>query len=212
MLKIKGQFLGMDLDDTAFIPAARAIELFNRSSLNEIDVAVAEGVSSASVAAAIKRMMIGSSWAGEISPSSRKKKCSPVCRAFSMVLNHGWCSRRHLLFVGGVGIATMMTITVSERTSEIGLLVALGARRRTILGLFLSEAVALAALGGFIGLIAGIGLAQLIRLFVPVLPVHTPLVFVLVAEVLAMVIGLLAGVLPARQTMQLNPVDALRGE
>jgi putative ABC transport system permease protein len=80
------------------------------------------------------------------------------------------------LLVGGVGIVTIMTIAVTERTNEIGLMVALGARRRTILGLFLGEAVALAAIGGLVGLLLGIGLAQLIGLFVPALPVHTPLV------------------------------------
>ncbi|MDO9449295.1 MAG: FtsX-like permease family protein, partial [Rugosibacter sp.] len=116
------------------------------------------------------------------------------------------------LFVGGVGIVTMMTISVSERTAEIGLLVALGARRRTILSLFLSEAVALAAVGGLIGLVLGVGIAQVIHLAVPALPVHTPFLFVLVAEALAIVIGLAAGVLPARRAAQLNPVDALRAE
>jgi len=212
VLESKGQFLGMDLDDTAFIPAARAIELFNRSSLNEIDVAVAEGVSSASIAEAIKRMMIARHGREDFTIITQEEMLTSLSSILDVLTMAVGALGGISLFVGGVGIATMMTITVSERTSEIGLLVALGARRRTILGLFLSEAVALAALGGLIGLIAGIGLAQLIRLFVPVLPVHTPLVFVLVAEVLAMAIGLLAGVLPARRAMQLNPVDALRGE
>jgi putative ABC transport system permease protein len=116
------------------------------------------------------------------------------------------------LLVGGVGIVTIMTIAVSERTGEIGLLVALGAPRRTILGLFLGEAVALSALGGAIGLVLGMGLAQLIHLAVPALPVHTPLTFVLLAEVVAIAIGLLAGVLPARRAARLDPVEALRAE
>jgi putative ABC transport system permease protein len=105
-----------------------------------------------------------------------------------------------------------MTIAVTERTNEIGLLVALGARRQTILGLFLGEAVTLAAIGGVIGLVLGIGLSQLIRLVFPALPVHTPLSFILLAECLAMVIGLIAGVMPARNASRLNPVDALRTE
>jgi putative ABC transport system permease protein len=116
------------------------------------------------------------------------------------------------LLVGGVGIVTIMTIAVTERTNEIGLMVALGARRRTILGLFLGEAVALAAIGGVVGLLLGIGLAQLIGLFLPALPVHTPLSFVLLAEALAAAIGLAAGVLPARRAAKLDPVEALRTE
>jgi putative ABC transport system permease protein len=116
------------------------------------------------------------------------------------------------LLVGGVGIATIMTITVSERTGEIGLMVALGAPRRTILGLFLGEAVVLSALGGLIGLLLGFGLAQLIHLAVPALPVHTPISFVILAETIAIVIGLIAGVLPARRAARLDPVEALRAE
>jgi putative ABC transport system permease protein len=94
----------------------------------------------------------------------------------------------------------------------VGLLVALGAPRGTILGLFLGEAVALSALGGLAGLALGIGLAQLIALLVPALPVKTPFSFVLIAEGVAILIGLLAGVLPARRAARLDPVDALRAE
>jgi hypothetical protein len=72
--------------------------------------------------------------------------------------------------------------------------------------------VALAAIGGLVGLLLGIGLAQLIGLFVPALPVHTPLSFVLLAEALAAAIGLAAGVLPARRAALLDPVEALRTE
>ncbi|MDP2108096.1 MAG: FtsX-like permease family protein, partial [Rhodocyclaceae bacterium] len=114
--------------------------------------------------------------------------------------------------VGGVGIVTIMTIAVTERTNEIGLLKALGAQERTILGIFLGEAVALSAIGGAFGLILGIGLAQLLHLLVPALPVETPLSFVVLAEVVAIIIGLLAGVLPARRAARLNPVEALRAD
>jgi len=116
------------------------------------------------------------------------------------------------LLVGGVGIVTIMTISVTERTNEIGLLVALGARRQTILGLFLSESVMLAALGGIFGLLLGIGVAQLLRLAVPTFPVHTPWSFALGALVMSAVIGLLAGVLPARSASHLDPIEALRAE
>ena len=116
------------------------------------------------------------------------------------------------LLVGGVGIVTIMTIAVAERTGEIGLLVALGAKRATVLRLFLGEAIVLSAVGGVLGLAIGVALAQLVRLAVPALPVHTPLMFVVLAELVAVVIGLLAGVLPARRASLLDPVQALRAE
>ena len=198
IMESKGQFLGIDLDDTAFIPAARALEMFNREGLNEIDLAVAEGVPSASVVAAARELIKARHGRDDVTIISQEEMLSTL----------GGIS----LLVGGVGIVTIMTIAVTERTNEIGLMVALGARRRTILGLFLGEAVALAAIGGLVGLLLGIGLAQLIGLFVPALPVHTPLSFVLLAEALAAAIGLAAGVLPARRAAMLDPVEALRTE
>ncbi len=208
----KGQFLGIDLDDTAFIPAGRAQELFNREGCDEINLAAAEGVPAAQVAERIRRQLIerhGREDFTIVTQEEMLKTLSSILDVLTLAVGAlGGIS----LLVGGVGIVTIMTIAVSERTSEIGLLVALGASRRTILGLFLGEAVALSALGGALGLALGIGLAQLIHVAVPALPVHTPLSFVLLAEGIAIAIGLLAGVLPARRAAGLDPVEALRTE
>jgi putative ABC transport system permease protein len=212
VLAPKGQFLGIDLDDTAFIPTARAQELFNREGVDEINIAAEEGVSSAIVASRVKAQLIerhGREDFTIVTQEDMLKTLSNILNVLTMAVGAlGGIS----LLVGGVGIVTIMTIAVTERTSEIGLLVALGARRRTILALFLGEAVALSALGGIFGLILGIGLAQLIHVALPALPVHTPLSFVLLAEGIAIAIGLAAGVLPARNAARLDPVDALRTE
>ena len=116
------------------------------------------------------------------------------------------------LLVGAIGIVTIMTIAVNERTREIGLLRALGASRGQILGLFLGEAMILAAIGGFSGLAFGLGLARLLNLLLPALPVHTPWLYALLAEISAVLIGLAAGVLPARRAARLDPVTALHTE
>ncbi|MCK4705377.1 MAG: FtsX-like permease family protein, partial [Gammaproteobacteria bacterium] len=116
------------------------------------------------------------------------------------------------LVVGGVGILTIMTIAVKERISEIGLLTALGAERRQILMLFLTEAMLLSALGGVLGLILALSIAELIHFAAPGIPVHTPWHFVVMAEALAIIVGLFAGVVPARRAANMNPVDALRTE
>jgi putative ABC transport system permease protein len=208
----KGQFLGIDLDDTAFIPAARGQELFNREGVDEINLAAEEGIPSALVAERLKAHLIerhGREDFTIVTQEEMLKTLSNILNVLTMAVGAlGGIS----LLVGGVGIVTIMTIAVTERTGEIGLLVALGARRRTILALFLGEAVALSALGGIVGLALGIGLAQLIHLALPALPVHTPLSFVLLAEGIAIAIGLLAGVLPARRAARLDPVEALRAE
>ncbi|MCF8149110.1 MAG: ABC transporter permease [Burkholderiaceae bacterium] len=212
IMEPKGQFLGIDLDDTAFVPAARALEMFNRAGLNEINVAAAEGIASASVVAAVKEVMKARHGSEDVTIVSQEEMLETLGGILDVLTMAVGALGGISLLVGGVGIVTIMTIAVTERTNEIGLLKALGARQQTILGLFLGEAVALAAIGGLVGLLLGMGLAQLISFFVPALPVHTPLSFVLLAEALAAAIGLAAGVLPARRAAQLDPVEALRTE
>jgi putative ABC transport system permease protein len=105
-----------------------------------------------------------------------------------------------------------MIIAVNERTAEVGLLRALGAGRRQILALFIGEAVVLASIGGLAGLVIGTGGAWLLGVAVPALPTHTPWSYVVLAELLAAVIGLAAGVLPAVRAANLDPIEALRAE
>ncbi len=212
VLETKGQFLGIDLDDTAYIPAARALELFNRDGLMEIHVAYAEGVPAAQVSSAIKQTLTARHGREDFTITTQEDMLRTLSKILDILTMAVGALGSISLLVGGVGIVTIMTIAVTERTGEIGLLVALGAPRRTILGLFLGEAVALSALGGLMGLVLGIGLAQLIHLLLPALPVHTPLSFVLLAEGVAIAIGLVAGVMPARRAAQLDPVEALRAE
>jgi putative ABC transport system permease protein len=212
VMEAKGQFLGIDLDDTAYVPAARAMELFNREGLNEINISVAEGVPAASVVEAAKELIKARHGRDDVTIISQEEMLATLGGILNVLTMAVGALGGISLLVGGVGIVTIMTIAVTERTNEIGLMVALGARRQTILGLFLGEAVALAAIGGLVGLLLGIGMAQLINFFVPALPVHTPLSFVLLAEGLASAIGLAAGVLPARRAALLDPVEALRTE
>jgi len=195
-----------------FILTARALELYNREGLMRIHLTYREGLAAADVAAAVKSALAARHGREDFTLTTQED----MLRTLSKILNVLTMAVGALggisLLVGAVGIVTIQTIAVAERTHEIGLLKALGARERTILGLFLSEAVALAALGGVLGLMLGIGIAELAHLVFPALPVQTPLSFVLLAEGVAVVIGLLAGVLPARNAARLDPVEALRAE
>jgi putative ABC transport system permease protein len=113
------------------------------------------------------------------------------------------------LLVGGVGVSNIMLVSVSERTREIGLRKALGARTRDVTLQFLFEAVALTGLGGLIGLGAGVGLATLIAAVAPV-PAEVTGWSVALALGVSVVVGLVFGVLPARRAGRLDPVEALR--
>lgn len=208
----KGQFLGIDLDDTAFIPAERALELYNRDGLMEINVIYAENAASSKVASAIKERLILRHGREDFTITTQEDMLETLSNILNILTAAVGALGAISLLVGAVGIVTIMTISVTERTNEIGLLMALGAERRTVLGLFMGESIMLSLLGGVLGLFVGVGIAQLLRLALPALPVHTPWVFVFGALVISAVIGLAAGVAPAIRASRLNPVDALRAE
>jgi len=116
------------------------------------------------------------------------------------------------LLVGAVGIITIMTIAVSERVTEIGLLRALGAERKMIFKLFLFEALTLSAAGGLIGVLAGIGLVGLISSLLPALPTELAWSYIVAAFMLSFLIGIISGVMPAIKAARLDPLEALHSE
>ena len=115
------------------------------------------------------------------------------------------------LLVGGIGVMNIMLVSVTERTREIGLKKALGARKRRILGQFLTEASVLTSIGGIIGVGAGIGLAQIVSKFAEV-PVAISGVSIVISVVFSMAVGIVFGLIPSVKAANLNPIDALRYE
>ncbi len=211
-MESKGQMLGFDLDDAVWIPTAKALAMFNRESLMEIDVLYKEGSSAEDVSDQIKKILIARHGTEDFTITTQEKMLEVLGKILNILtLAVGGLGGISLL-VGGVGILTIMTIAVNERTNEIGLLRALGSEKNQILGIFLGEAVILASMGGLAGLVLGVGGAWLLGFLVPALPTHTSWTYIIAAELLAAGIGLLAGVLPARRAAALNPVDALRSE
>ncbi len=115
------------------------------------------------------------------------------------------------LLVGGIGVMNIMLVSVTERTSEIGLKKAIGARKRTILSQFLTEAAVLTSLGGIIGVLAGIGLSQAISKIAEV-PVGISVPAIIGSVIFSTLIGLVFGFMPSIKASNLNPIDALRHE
>ena len=115
------------------------------------------------------------------------------------------------LLVGGIGVMNIMLVSVTERTSEIGLKKAIGAKKRRIRWQFLTEAAVLTSLGGIVGVASGVGLAELISHMMQI-PVAISIPAILVAVLFSMLIGVIFGLLPAIKAANLNPIEALRRE
>jgi putative ABC transport system permease protein len=212
VMESKGQMLGFDLDDSVYIPTASGLELFDRQGLQEIDALYSEGAPVDEAVAGIKRILIARH-GGEDFTIVTQQQMLDVLGSIVDVLTLGVAALGGIsLLVGGVGIFTIMTIAVSERTAEIGLLRAIGATRRRVAQFFLSEAILLAGLGGLLGLAVGFAVVMLAGVAVPGLPVGLSPLYSGIAEAIAILIGLVAGVLPARHAARLEPLDALRTE
>ena len=113
------------------------------------------------------------------------------------------------LLVGGIGVMNIMLVSVTERTAEIGLKKAIGAKKKRILWQFLTESAVLTSLGGIIGVVSGIVMAQLISAMTQI-PVAISVPAIVIAVVFSTLIGVLFGMLPAVQAANLNPIEALR--
>ena len=209
----KGQLLGFDIDDAAYIPVAAAQELFNRDDLLEIDVLFRHAAESGSVVEAIRRLVTSRHDDEEdftiVTQTEMLDTADRILGVVSLaVTGIGAIS----LIVGAIGVLTIMWISVGERTAEIGLLKALGATPREILAIFLSEATMLSLAGGIFGVSAGYGLAMAIQLLFPGLAFSTPIAYVAAALLTSVAVGVLSGVLPARRATRLDPIESLHAD
>jgi putative ABC transport system permease protein len=116
------------------------------------------------------------------------------------------------LLVGGIGVMNIMLVSVTERTAEIGIRKALGARRRDITNQFLFEAMTLTFLGGMLGVVLAIGISKLIMFLFPSLPASIPMWAVTTGVTVSTGVGLIFGVWPARKAARLDPIECLRYE
>jgi len=115
------------------------------------------------------------------------------------------------LMVGGIGVMNIMLVSVTERTREIGVRKAIGAKRSNIILQFLTEAMSLSGIGGVVGVIVGVGLGLLLNTAFS-FPVTLPIFWVVIGFVVSVSVGLISGMYPAIKAARLDPIEALRYE
>lgn len=213
IMEKKGRFLTFDLDDSAYIPVANAMDLFNVTELNEIDVLASSTDAVPYVADGLKSLLMARHRGNEdFTITTQTQMMDTFGKIIGIITMAVSAIAGISLFVGAIGILTIMWISVNERSGEIGLLRALGLTHGEVELLFLLEAAVLALMGGIAGLAVGIGTGVLLRLVVPGFPLSPRLDAAVAAILMSVIVGFLSGWLPARRAARLDPVEALRAE
>jgi putative ABC transport system permease protein len=217
VMKSKGDQGWFNPDDQVIVPYTTAMkQLFGLDHLREIDVQAADGANlddlQAKLAALLRkchRLQDGAPDDFNVRNQAEfVQAATEVTQTFTILL--GGIASISLL-VGGIGIMNIMLVTVTERTREIGIRKAIGAKERNILLQFLIESVIISGLGGLIGVGAGVGGAALIGRF-SAFTTTVELSSILLALSFAVAVGIFFGLYPARRAAKLDPVEALRYE
>ena len=210
VLAPEGESIGVDFDEMVIVPVASAQALFDTQSLFRILVESKSREAMPKAVTDIKKI-IQLRHEGEdditiITQDSVIGAFNKILVALTIAVG---CIGGISLLVAGILVMNVMLVSVTQRTAEIGLLKALGASQAQVQWLFLAEAVLLSLVGAIIGLLLGQLAIALLQLVYPTFPVELPTWGLVSALVVAIVTGLLFGVLPARKAAQLDPVSAL---
>jgi putative ABC transport system permease protein len=207
----KGQLLGIDIDDAAYVPVASACNLFHHDGVTHFDVLFSEHARVDRVVGGVRATLKRRHGNEEdFTITTQTEMLDVLDRVLGVVSLAVVAIAAISLVVGGIGVLTVMWISVGQRTSEVGLIKALGATERQVQLVFLLEAVMLSAAGGVVGLALGLGIATGAQQLVPGLRLEAPAIYIGLALLVSAAVGVVAGVVPARRAARLDPVGALR--
>lgn len=206
----KGTSLGMDMDDVVIVPVPTAMELLNRDGLFEILVEVNAFQEVGRAQEEVKAILTERHGEEDFTIMTQ----GAVASAFGDILAALGLALGGIaavsLSVAGIGVMNVMLVSVSERTGEIGLWKAVGARRSQIVVAFLAEALVISSIGSLVGTLLGLLGAQALAKLIPGFPAITPLWAVMAAVGVATGVGTTFGVLPARRAAAVTAVEALQ--
>lgn len=211
VLEPRGEQLGIDMDDVVIVPVATAMKMLDRSGLYRLLIQARSHADLGRVKDEVQRLLAERHREQDVTVITQ----DAVVSAFGAILDALTMALAGIasvsLAVAGVGIMNVMLVSVSERTREVGLLKAIGAGRSQILAAFLAEAVLISGAGGLLGLALGFGAVGVLVAIYPALPAAPPSWAVAAALALAVAVGAVFGVLPARRATRLDPAQALAG-
>ncbi|HYO13766.1 MAG TPA: ABC transporter permease [Thermoanaerobaculia bacterium] len=220
VMEDKGQFLGQNRNDLLFLPFDAALSVFGRNAGDQVSLNIqaesAEAVEE--VRDGIERVLrrrhgIGAGEEDDFQIIEQDELLDVVSTVLGSVTAVVGGIVSIALLVGGIGIMNIMLVSVTERTREIGVRKAVGARRQDVLVQFLIEAVTLSLVGGAIGLALGYGAGLLAASLIPNFPpAHVPVWAVALAFGFSALVGIFFGIYPAAKASRLDPIDALRYE
>ena len=218
VLEKRGNVLGgMSLDSQVIIPIGKMIASFRSDPSCTIQVKVGDPTRTAAVREELRGILrkvrrVPAGQEDDFAINQQEQLLEQFRKVSAVIATSGFFITGLSLFVGGIGIMNIMFVSVAERTHEIGIRKAIGARRRTILLQFLLEAASICLLGGLIALILAAALVALTRQLIPAFKVSLSGEVVLLALIVALVTGLVSGFLPAWRAARMSPVEALRHE
>jgi putative ABC transport system permease protein len=218
VLEKRGSFLGMDsFDNEVIIPIQQLLISYWRDPNFDVQVKVRDLVHLEDAKEELRGLMrkirhIAPGDPDDFTINQQEQFIATFNKVTGTIAAVGLLITGLSLFVGGIGIMNIMFVSVAERTREIGVRKAIGARRRSILLQFLIEAALICLLGGLVGLGITYSLTVLASHFFPYFPINISLPVAGLAILVSVVTGLISGFLPAWRAARMNPVDALRNE
>jgi putative ABC transport system permease protein len=212
VLADQGRMIGMDSQELIIVPVSAAQALFNTESLFRMLIQAHTRDDMTRVRnATIEAIKLRHQGEEDVTVITQDALLSTFDRIFTaLTLTLGGIASISLA-VAGVLIMNVMLVSVSQRTSEVGLLKAIGATRAQITALFLTEAILLSVAGAITGLFVGFGVEWIVGNIYPSLPLSPPTWAVVLAIVVAIISGVVFGLMPARRAARLDPVAALAG-
>lgn len=212
VLAPKGRQLGIDIDDAVIVPVATAMRMFDLSSLFRVMIEVRAHSDLEDTKQRVLAIITDRHDEEDITCITQDAVVGSLSQILTVLTLAVGAIGAVSLAVAGLGVMNLMLVSVSERTEEVGLLKALGAKRRQVLQIFVIEAMLLSTAGALVGLAMGWLLVRVCLALYPSFPAAPPLWAVASVVIVSIGVGTLFGVLPARRATGLDPVAALAGK